>query len=484
MNVVGAHTASSIPRPTNERNRRSVRSGLADRQTAETRHRAGSRPARTRIVTGRVPINLAISSSHTPSDRLTIVRRERRKRLGVEHHEHEGFASGAGLTREAGAGPAVNALPPPPAPTTAGSAIDPAGLRRDVGRRNQSRDDLQRSHGPTEVEVAQPTWPGDGRRRVNRRPKPPHRRVRAIVGDATTGIFESVRTGRIIVCGRDVARIDLGAEDYSSFLGFNGNRRAVGLGVLQLPTANALNVAEAVESKMTELSKSFPAGVHYEIAFDTTTFVRASIRDVVVTLLIAIVLVILVIYLFLQDWRTTLIPACTIPISLIGTFAFMKAFGFTINTITLFGLTLATGLVVDDAIVVIENISRFIQEKKMDPYAGAAGAMEEITSAVVASSLVLLAVFIPVAFFPGTTGLLYKQFALTIAAAITISLFNSLTLTPAFSALLLGHEESDAAGVLRRRRPDHPREPQRVSSRLDPGNARRAQSCCCSSRSA
>jgi HAE1 family hydrophobic/amphiphilic exporter-1 len=247
---------------------------------------------------------------------------------------------------------------------------------------------------------------------------------------------------------RDVARIDLGAEDYSSFLGFNGNRNSVGLGVLQLPTANALNVAEAVSSKMTELSKSFPAGVHYEIAFDTTTFVRASIRDVVVTLLIAIVLVILVIYLFLQDWRTTLIPACTIPISLIGTFAFMKAFGFTINTITLFGLTLATGLVVDDSIVVIENISRFIQDKKMDPYSGAAGAMEEITSAVVASSLVLLAVFIPVAFFPGTTGLLYKQFALTIAAAITISLFNSLTLTPALSALLLGHDEAKPRGIL------------------------------------
>ncbi len=156
---------------------------------------------------------------------------------------------------------------------------------------------------------------------------------------------------------RDVARIDLGAEDYSSFLGFNGNRNAVGLGVLQLPTANALNVAEAVESQMTLLSKSFPAGVHYEMAFDTTTFVRASIRDVVVTLLIAIFLVILVIYLFLQDWRTTLIPACTIPISLIGTFAFMKAFGFTINTITLFGLTLATGLVVDARDRhVIENI--------------------------------------------------------------------------------------------------------------------------------
>jgi hydrophobic/amphiphilic exporter-1 (mainly G- bacteria), HAE1 family len=246
----------------------------------------------------------------------------------------------------------------------------------------------------------------------------------------------------------DVARVDLGAEDYSSFIAFNGQRNTVGLGVLQLPTANALTVAEKVQEKMEELSRSFPAGVTYRVAFDTTTFVRSSIRDVILTLLVAIVLVVLVIYLFLQDWRTTLIPAITIPVSLIGTFAFMKAFGFTINTITLFGLTLATGLVVDDAIVVIENISRFIQDKKMDPYDGAEAAMEEITSAVVASSLVLLAVFIPVAFFPGTTGLLYRQFALTIAASITISLFNSLTLTPALSALLLGRHELRPRGFM------------------------------------
>ena len=247
---------------------------------------------------------------------------------------------------------------------------------------------------------------------------------------------------------RDIGTVALGAEDYSSFIAFNGSRNAVGLGVLQLPTANALTVAQAVRAKMADLSRAFPAGVHYEVAFDTTTFVRAAIKEVLITLLIAIALVVLVIYLFLQDWRTTLIPAITIPISLVGTFAFMAAFGFTINTITLFGLTLATGLVVDDAIVVIENISRFIQDKKMDPYDGAAGAMAEIQSAVVASSLVLLAVFIPVAFFPGTTGLLYRQFALTIAASITISLFNSLTLTPALSALLLGREEHKTRGFL------------------------------------
>ncbi len=161
-----------------------------------------------------------------------------------------------------------------------------------------------------------------------------------------------------------------------------------------------------------------------------------------ITLLIAIALVIGVIFLFLQDWRTTLIPAITIPISLIGTFALMKALGFSINTLTLFGLTLATGLVVDDAIVVMENIARFIQEKKLPPFEAAHGAMVEITSAVVATSLVLLSVFIPVAFFPGTTGLLYKQFALTIACSVTISLFIALTLTPVLSTLFLRpHDE-------------------------------------------
>ena len=239
---------------------------------------------------------------------------------------------------------------------------------------------------------------------------------------------------------RDVGRVELGAEDYSSDLHFNG-RPAVGLGVQALPTANALDVSKAVRERMAELSKKFPASVYYEVAFDTTTFVTESIHEVILTLLTAIVLVVAVIYLFLQDWRTTLIPAITIPVSLIGTFALMKVLGFSINTLTLFGLTLATGLVVDDAIVVIENIARFIQEKRMSPLAGASAAMQEITGAVVATSLVLLAVFVPVAFFPGETGQLYKQFALTIACSVTISLFNALTLTPTLSALLLGRAE-------------------------------------------
>ena len=239
---------------------------------------------------------------------------------------------------------------------------------------------------------------------------------------------------------RDVGRAELGAEDYSNDLRLNG-KSAVGLGVQALPSANALDVVKAVRARMAELSEKFPPGMYYEVAFDTTTFVNESIHEVIITLLIAIALVVFVIYIFLQDWRTTLIPAITIPVSLIGTFALMKALGFSINTLTLFGLTLATGLVVDDAIVVIENIARFIQEKKMSPLAGASAAMQEITGAVVATSLVLLAVFVPVAFFPGETGQLYKQFALTIACSITISLFNALTLTPTLSALLLGRAE-------------------------------------------
>ena len=244
----------------------------------------------------------------------------------------------------------------------------------------------------------------------------------------------------------DVARIQLGAEDYSSFLRFDGNQNVIGLGVQQLPTANALSVSQGVIARLDQLSKNFPPGVHYQVAFNSTTFVRESIKEVVITLLLSILLVVLVIFLFLQDPRSTLIPAATIPVSLIGTFFVMKIFGFTINTITLFGLTLATGLVVDDAIVVIENIARYIQENNMRGIEGAAAAMREIQSAVVASSLVLLAVFVPVAFFPGTTGQLYKQFALTIAASITISLFAALTLAPVLSARLLRGEPETTVG--------------------------------------
>ncbi|MFM7423482.1 MAG: efflux RND transporter permease subunit, partial [Elainella sp.] len=235
---------------------------------------------------------------------------------------------------------------------------------------------------------------------------------------------------------RDVGRVELGAEDYSSFLRFNG-REAVGLGISQLPGSNALDVANAVRAELERLSQRFPPGVRYDFAFDSTQFVQASLSEVVITLFQAIVLVILIIFLFLQDWRTTLIPVVTIPVSLIGTFIFVKAFGFSLNTLTLFGITLATGMVVDDAIVVVEDISRLIQEEELSPRRAAIASMRELSGAVVATSLVLMAVFIPVAFFPGTTGAIYRQFALTIAFSIAVSTFLALTLTPSLAALLL-----------------------------------------------
>ncbi|HZC22616.1 MAG TPA: efflux RND transporter permease subunit, partial [Candidatus Binatia bacterium] len=241
---------------------------------------------------------------------------------------------------------------------------------------------------------------------------------------------------------RDVGRAELGAEDYSSDLKFNG-QDAVGIGVTQLSTANALDVDRRAIAELERLSKSFPPGMRYQLAFDTTDAVGESIRDVGFTVGSAIFLVILVIFIFLGDWRTTMIHFIATPVSLIGTFIFIKLLGFSINTLTLFGITLATGLVVDDAIVVIENIERHIVEGEHDSHKAAAAATAEITSAVIATSLVLVAVFVPVAFFPGTTGILFRQFALTIAFSIAISAFNALTLAPVLAAIFLsgGHRK-------------------------------------------
>ena len=235
---------------------------------------------------------------------------------------------------------------------------------------------------------------------------------------------------------KDVGRAELGAENYASDLQFNG-QDAVGIGVTQLSTANALDVDRRAIAELERLSKSFPPGMHYKLAFDTTDAVSESIRDVLFTVGSAILLVILVIFIFLGDWRTTMIHFIATPVSLIGTFAFVKLLGFSINTLTLFGITLATGLVVDDAIVVIENIERHIAGGEHDSRKAAAAATAEITSAVIATSLVLVAVFVPVAFFPGTTGILFRQFALTIAFSIAISAFNALTLAPALAAIFL-----------------------------------------------
>jgi HAE1 family hydrophobic/amphiphilic exporter-1 len=252
-------------------------------------------------------------------------------------------------------------------------------------------------------------------------------------------IVKRSRDGAIVRV-KDVGRTELGAESYSTALRYQA-RDAVGFGVLQLPTANALQVYRDVSAEIERLSRRFPPGLKVEVAFDTTTVVAESIREVVTTLVEAIAFVVFVMFLFLQNWRTTLIPAITIPVSLVGTFAFLKLFGFSINTLTLFGITLATGLVVDDAIVVIENIERHIHQLHRPARDAASSAMAEVMSAVIATALVLAAVFVPVGFFPGTTGRLYQQFALTIAISMVISAFNALTLTPALSALLLGRVE-------------------------------------------
>jgi HAE1 family hydrophobic/amphiphilic exporter-1 len=270
--------------------------------------------------------------------------------------------------------------------------------------------------------------------------------VRVVGRLSEPGQFDDIilksNTDGTLVRLKDVGHAELGAEDYSSDLDYNG-RDAVGIGVTQLSTANALDVHRKCLAELARLAKRFPPGMKYEVAFDTTDAVGESIRDVVSTLGTAIFLVILVIFVFLEDWRSTIIPAVTIPVSLIGTFAFVKLLGFSINTLTLFGITLATGLVVDDAIVVIENIERHLQEGESDPVKASVDAMKEVTGAVIATSLVLVAVFVPVAFFPGTTGILFRQFALTIAFSIAISAFNALTLTPALSALLLGREHGE-----------------------------------------
>ncbi len=238
---------------------------------------------------------------------------------------------------------------------------------------------------------------------------------------------------------RDLGRVELGAENYASNLRFLG-LEAAGMGIALLPTANALEVYDGVLAAMTRIEKSFPPGLEWRLAFDNVTVVRESIVEVLKTLAEALVLVVLVMFLFLQNWRSTIIPALTIPVSLIGTFAFVKLFGFSINTLTLFGIVLAIGIVVDDAIVVVENIERHMREFKKSAYQAAVDAMREVLSAVIVIGIVLVAVFVPVAFFPGTTGRLYQQFSLTIAFAVVLSVFNAITLTPALAALLLDKE--------------------------------------------
>ncbi len=250
-----------------------------------------------------------------------------------------------------------------------------------------------------------------------------------------------------IVRVRDVARIELGSQDYSVSGRFNGKPSAI-IAVYQLPGSNAVDAAARVNKLMTQMKQRFPEDIAFETALDTTRAVTEGIKEIVVTLFIALALVILVVFIFLQGWRATLIPLLAVPVSLVGTFVLFPVFGFSINTLSLFGLVLAIGLVVDDAIVVVEGVERHIEEG-MTPKDAALKAMEELSGPVIGIALVLSAVFVPTAFIPGITGRLYQQFAVTIALSVLLSAFNALTLSPALAALLL-RPKQPSRGLLRR----------------------------------
>lgn len=243
---------------------------------------------------------------------------------------------------------------------------------------------------------------------------------------------------------KDVAKVELGSSEYA-LRSLLDNKNAVAIPIFAAPGANALKISDSVRAKMAELKENFPEGVDYSVVYDPTTFVRSSIKSVIITLLEAVGLVVIVVIVFLQRWRAALIPLLAVPVSIVGTFAVMYAFGFSINVLTLFGLILAIGIVVDDAIIVVENVERNIEDG-LNPRDAAVQAMEEVTGPIIATTLVLLAVFIPIAFISGLTGQFYKQFALTIAISTFISAVNSLTLSPAMSRVLLKNNgEADDA---------------------------------------
>jgi multidrug efflux pump len=251
-------------------------------------------------------------------------------------------------------------------------------------------------------------------------------------------VVKAGTTGQIVRL-RDIARIELGAAEYS-LRALLDNKPAVGIGIFQAPGSNALQISDTVRATMAELKQNMPEGVDFGIVYDPTQFVRASIQAVVMTLLEAVALVVIVVVLFLQTWRASIIPLAAVPVSIVGTFAVMYALGFSVNALTLFGLVLAIGIVVDDAIVVVENVERNIEEG-LAPREATYKAMREVSGPIIAIGLVLVAVFVPLAFITGLTGQFYRQFALTIAIATVISTINSLTLSPALSALLLkGHD--------------------------------------------
>ena len=246
---------------------------------------------------------------------------------------------------------------------------------------------------------------------------------------------------------KDVARVELGAQDYSMVSRLNGKPSAI-VAVYQLPGSNAVQTAAAVRTLMEDMKAHLPPDVTYTVALDQTTAVTEGMREIVQTLLIAVGLVIVVVYLFLQDWRSTLIPLLAVPVSLVGTFVFFPLFGFSINTLSMFGLVLAIGLVVDDAIVVVEGVQRHI-ESGLSAKEAARKAMAELSGPVIGIALVLSSVFIPTAFIPGITGRLYQQFAVTIAISVLLSAFNALTLSPALASLLL-RPKQESQGLLQR----------------------------------
>ena len=234
----------------------------------------------------------------------------------------------------------------------------------------------------------------------------------------------------------DVANVELGSEDYAALSKFNG-KNAAGMGIELAAGANALDVSNAVEAKLQELKAFFPTGVNYKVAYSTAPFVKISIEEVVKTLFEAIALVIIIMYLFLQNWRITLIPAVAVPVVLMGTFGVLSILGYSINTLSMFAMVLAIGLLVDDAIVVVENVERIMQEEGLSPKAAAEKSMGQITGALIGIALVLTAVFIPMAFFSGSTGAIYRQFSITIASAMILSVIVAMTITPALCATLL-----------------------------------------------
>src|SRR6185437_8198520 len=253
----------------------------------------------------------------------------------------------------------------------------------------------------------------------------------------------------------DVARVELGPQTYGSVAQMNGHQ-AAGISITLANGANALKTADKVKALIAQMEPNFPPGVKYAIPNDSTQFVKLSIEDVVKTLVEAIVLVFVVMYVFLQSWRATLIPAIAVPVVLLGTFGILAAFGYTINTLTMFGLVLAIGLLVDDAIVVVENVERVMHEEGLDPVEATRRSMDEITGALVGVASVLAAMFVPMAFFGGTQGIIYRQFSVTLVSAMVLSVLVALVLSPPLCATLLRKPKPGEGAVTEREgEPEH-----------------------------